>query len=218
MPQILRSLIRAVVAAVVLLGLDGCLYRDPGVTLSDGYEIVAICASCPCLLNYSSNNDKRTYGPWTASMLDTQEPGGHKTRVYMLVCDNLSTEADVLEFKSEPEFRAACREKKARMQRSSWLLEDVKRFDADSSFILGEYGGGYFLLDIAENWVETWTDRATWSSQVRARTSLDPDRLKNPKSFWLKTRETGAWIAYSVVLLMFTPWIISPLRRRGANA
>lgn len=66
--------------------------------------------------------------------------------------------------------------------------------------------------------METWTDRATWAAQVRSRTSLDPDWLKNPKSFWLKTRDTGAWIAYAVVLLMFVPWIISPLRQRRATS
>lgn len=126
MPPILRSLMRAVVAAVVLLGLDGCLYRDPGVTLSDGYEIGANSYSSPSVLQYQESEDKRSYGPWTARVWDEQDsPGGPIVRTYTLYPESPNAGGEIQTFDSEESFRAACREKHARVQRMSSLVDDV---------------------------------------------------------------------------------------------
>lgn len=192
-----RFLIHAVVLAFIGLLFDGCLIRDPWVNLGNGYEIVAISGRSPCGLCYFESLDPRP-GPLWHVMRD--ERG---ITLYRGAADQS------YDFGDEAALAAAVREKGIRLAPDRDALQritDITGYAADDRYAIGHSAGGYFLLDMQEDRVETWPRPAEWEMAVQARTRLDPAHLRDPKSWWVQHRPEGYWVimgSYAVIALLW---------------
>ena len=187
----------------VILMIDGFLYRDPGVVLSDGYEISAISPSSPCLLHYQSWNDDRTYNTEFRAQCGTEVASGKKFY-------SLASESEYINFDTEEEWLTAIQEFHIAPDSSRLSLEDVNAFSANENYIIGTYGNGQFIVDIETNTLSTFDDESTWSEIVLKDTELSPDSLKDPRSPWLQSRH---WIVNLLYLLLFATAIITTFIR-----
>ncbi len=200
---------------VFVLMLDGCLYRDPYVDLGSGYDVGAISPGSPCILQYSSYLDTRTYSGWIA-MCYTQEETGATSPRYAIV--NELGDGTVLEFDSIEEWNQARREKRAEPYFPSVLVSDITGIKVDGDYVIGEHQDGHFLLDIRSNSIETWSSEKDWAEAVRIRTEMTPDGLINPKSRFIQSRDVIAYIIYIGIFAITLPWVLSPLRTRSKDA
>ena len=186
----LRVCINICIVGFVAFIMTGCLHRDPFVIVGNGYGIVAICWSCPCELIYQGWKDERSYSGWKAMRHGDE---------FLL----LNNTAEGITFDSEAEWKQAICDKNAAPENAVVSdIKDVTAFAADKSFVIGHYSGGFFLLDMQANWADKWESKEEWAQAVSSRTQLSPDRLKDPK----------AWF-----VLIMSPWITAPLwsKRRG---
>jgi len=168
---------------VAVLMIDGCIYRDPGVTLHGGYEIVAISPSSPCALQYVSWHDHRTYSDYSA--LVGTDPATNKP-TFSLVSDS-----EVLDFNDKSDWLAAIQKHRAVPDESSLQLEDIESFAADSKHIVGTYDQGHFIVDIQANTLDTFSDEHKWASSVSHSTALSP-KFTRLSPGWHVLRHGGA--------------------------
>ena len=205
MPKWISVIIRLLIMGFVALMLEGCLHRDPMVSLANGYAIGAICGSCPCSLFYEPWEDERPYSDWQAVSFDGT----------FLLMDEATDEE--LEFDSETDWRNAIRRLNAELPFGHAGLEDVTGFRADDHFIIGEYESGLFLVDIDENTIETWESSGPWSAAVSQRTVLQPDDLINPKSWFVQSRHPIVYCLVGGLLIVALPWAAAPVfsKKRG---
>lgn len=193
--------------AVLFVGgiIEGCVLRDPWVELNNGYNIGAISWSSQCHLTYFNSQDRRPPSPWSA--LDLGD---------MFILRNSDTD-ESREYKTKAELQQAARNVHARPTPGRTLLDDVKSFAANNRFAIGECAEGCFLLDMAEDTLETWPTHDEWSVVARARTGLNPERLRDPKDWWVQYRPPGYWAIMGSYLGLGVAWIAVPLLRRRAS-
>ena len=77
--------------------------------------------------------------------------------------------------------------------------------------MIGAYNKGFFVLDMAQNRVDTFRDRTKWTEAVQTTTSLATDDLRDPKSWLVQSRNLAVLAVLTIVLL---PWCMWPLVRR----
>jgi hypothetical protein len=205
-----RVIGRLLIAAFVLLCLDGCFHRDPTVDLADGYGIVATSAASPCFLDYQPWVDKREYSGWHAITSTTiHTPEGEEQTPFWLTHDEL----DWVSFENEEEWRRAWHEKKATFgPKEIGRVEGITGFREEGRYVVGAYDKGFFLLDIAQNRLHTWRDEATWADAVQSATGRAPRELRDPRSWLVQSRNLVVLGALATVLL---PWCAWPLVRRN---
>jgi len=177
-----------------LLCVDGCMYRDPYVRLPRGYGIGASSSSLPCSLGYNQSDDDRTYSDLTALTSVDPETGEVE---YSLVGPT-----EILDFADEAEWYEAIRKYNAPPCVSSLCIEGVTSFAADGQHIIGEYGGGFYIVDMAADRLSTYTEISTWRSAVSGSTALSSTRLVDPKSFFAQTRHPIALVVYALLFLV----------------
>lgn len=206
---VVRVIGRLLVAAFVLLCIDGCFHRDPTVDLGNGYEIVAVSAGSPCFLNYRPWIDKREYSGWRAITSTTVHgPDGEERLTFLLAHD----EQERLQFEDAENWRRAWREKKATFgPKEVGRVEGISGFRSQGRYVIGAYNKGFFILDIAQNRVDTFCGRTKWTEAVQTTTSLAADDLRDPKS-WLVQSRNLAVLAFLTIVLV--PWCMWPLVRR----
>lgn len=193
--------------AVLFVGsiIEGCVLRDPWVELNNGYNIGAISWGSPCHLTYYKSQDRRPPSPW----------------VLFITGDNFAlhnTETDEWrEYESESALREAARDLAVRPAPGQILLDGVTGFDASDHFAIGHSADGYFLLDMTTDALEKWPTQEEWTAAVRSRTNLDPQHLRDPKSWWLQYRHAGYWTIMGVYLALGFSWIAAPFLRRPAS-
>lgn len=205
-----RVIGRLLVAAFVLLCLDGCFHRDPTVDLADGYEIVATSTASPCFLNYRPWIDKREYSGWHAITSTTLHSAkGEEQTPFLLTHDEL----EWLRFESEEEWRRAWHEKKATFgPKEIGRVEGITGFREEGRYVVGAYDKGFFLLDIAQNHLNTWRDEATWAAAVHSATGRAQPELRDPKSWLVQSRNL---LVLTIPAALFVPWCVWPLVRRN---
>ena len=189
----MKFLKNIVVGCFVILMIDGCVYRDPRVVLSHGYEILAISPSSPCGLQYASWRDDRPYSDYTA--MRSTDSSSNATR-FSLVSDS-----EILQFDDEAEWLGAIQEFNAAPDSSGLGLEGVESFAADENHVIGTYAAGHFVLDIQANRLVTFADETKWSSSVSQETDLSSDVLHDPKSPLAQSRHPIVVVAYAVLLI-----------------
>jgi len=81
-------------------------------------------------------------------------------------------------------------------------LEDILSFAANENHIIGTYGGGQFILDIQSNALLTYADKAKCSSVVARSTDLFSKTLRDPKSFFVQSRDSFMIVGYVVLLFV----------------
>jgi len=182
------------IVSLFILMIDGCVYRDPYVRLSHGYEILAISPSSPCSLQYGSSNDDRRSSDFAAVSSINPET---KEATFRLL-----NQTDVLTFTDEAQWREAIREHKASPDTFALQLENVTSFAADDDHIIGEFGDGHYLVDIAANHLNTYTSVSKWRAAVSESTELSSVKLIDPKSFFAKTRHPVALVVYVSLILV----------------
>lgn len=182
-----RIISRILVAAFFLLCIDGFLHRDPTVDLGNGYEIVAVSADSPCVLNYRPWIDKREYSGWHAIAGNAaDERDGTDSSPFLLTHD----EQEWLQFDDAENWRRAWREKRATFGPNEvGHVEGISAFRNNGRCVIGVYGDGYFVLDMMLNRVDTFRDRAKWRAVVQTATNLTGDDLRDPKSWLVQSRE-----------------------------
>jgi hypothetical protein len=195
----IRIVRNVVIVAVCLFAADGFLYRDPGVSLPHGYEIVAISSGSPCILCYKKSNDDRPHSEWTAWML---EPDVYTLR---------NSTGRTIEYDSEEEWRAAAIKLRADPTDIAASLSGVTGYKANRDFAIGTFVDGYWLLDFATHRLDTWTSEDDWEHAVSARTSLKTTGLRNPKGWFNQSRDLPVLAAYAAifgvtVLLALRSW------------
>lgn len=203
-----RIIARILVAAFVLLLIDGFLHRDPTVELGNGYEIVAVSAASPCVLNYSPWLDSREFSDWHAVASSTiYGPNGPEQTPFLLTHDELGW----LEFDDEDEWQRQSIERKATIDPGYvGRVEGITGFRSDGRYVAGAFDKGFFLLDTYRNELDTYRDRNEWSRSVASVSSLDATHLKNPKSWFVQSRNVAV---LAVPAAIFLPWCLWPLRR-----
>ncbi len=205
-----RIIGRLLIAAFILLCIDGCFHRDPTVDLADGYEIVATSAASPCLLNYRPWVDKREYSGWHSMTSTTfYSAEGEERTPYLLTHDEL----EWLRFESEEEWRRAWHEKRATFgPEEIGRVEGITAFREDGRYVVGAHQKGFFLLDIAQNRLRTWKDEATWADAVHSATGRPPTELRDPKSWFVQSRNLVVLGGPAALMLS---WCVWPLARRN---
>jgi len=188
-----RGLRNIALVAGFLFVVDGCLYRDPWVTLPHGYSIVAISPRSPCELQYTGWHDDRKYSDWSA--MQGSRDGG-VSREYSL----MNSGGEFIDYETEAEWRAAIIEKNADPRFIAARLSGVLRHKADKNFAIGTFDGGYWLLDLANHQLSTWKSKEEWMQAVTTQTSLKATWLHNPKGRLNQSRELGVLVFYGVVL------------------
>ena len=88
----------------------------------------------------------------------------------------------------------------------------VRGFKNDDDFIIGQHDAGFFIVDVSDNWIDTFTERALWEAAVVKRTSLSPNSLSSPRAWHLQTRDPVMYAIYGGVFLVALPWVLGPLR------
>ena len=174
MSRMIRPIRRLAAVLIFVFFADSCLHREPGVTLSGGYQIAAISPGSPSQLDHSPWHDPREYSAWSA-MRNSSQAGTE----YLLVGDGID---EFLVFDNEESWRQAIREKRASPDMRMLRVHDVTGYRGDESFIIGRCAEGYFLVDVDDNWIEIYPGRAEWRKTVAGRTQLDPNELYDPKS------------------------------------
>jgi hypothetical protein len=189
---------------VVLIGtvIEGCMRIDPCVDLGNGYTIVAISWGEPCQLVYWSERDTRPSSGWYVFSIE-----GKRTLL------NPATHEEGRQYASREEEQQAIRELHARPDPGESLLEDVKLFARDKRHAIGRSAKACFLLDTAGDQLETWPSEAEWAAAVRARTSLDPNRLYDPKDWRFQYRRPATWGIMGFYLALGLAWVVVPLVR-----
>lgn len=190
----MKLLKNIMIVAFVVLTIDGCIHRDPLVQLSNGYDIGAISWSSPCSLNYVPSNDQRTYSHFRAvAEIETNTNEA---------CYGLTSPGEDLTFDDELMWQDAIRQHNASPD-ASWLqVENVQSFAADEHHIIGEYGSGHFLVDIAVNRLQKFADVEEWRTAVTELTTLSPSDLKDPKSLLAQSRHPAVLTCYALILVM----------------
>ena len=177
-----------------ILGVDGCMYRDPHVRLPRGYSVGAISPASPCRLGYSQHHDDRTYSDFTA--LSSVEPETGEATYH------LAGPTEILDFANEAEWYEAIRKYNAPPPHPSLFLEGVTSFAADAQHIIGEYGGGFYVVDMATDRLSTYPEISAWRSAVSSSTALSSTRLVDPRSFFAQTRDPIALVVYALLFLV----------------
>ena len=201
-----RGLAYGALGALLVLTVDGCLYRDPGVDLAGGYSIAAISAGSPCDLYYRGTGDKRVYSDWVVLGMGAVSDGKISRVEYSLENPKSHEHRD---YPTREEWLQACQDLNVSPSELRLKVSGVTGFAADAHHIIGQYEGGYFLLDIDKNRLETWQGDATWSAAVTGKTRLNPAGLTDPKGWWVRTRDPGlmeGYAAFVAVFLMIGAW------------
>jgi hypothetical protein len=194
--------------AVLFVGsiVEGCILRDPWVELGNGYNIGAISWGSPCHLTYYESQDHRPRSPWT--VVDVTDG---------FVLYNPEPQ-EWREYKTREELQEAAREMRARPSAGRMLLDGVTGFNANERFAIGRSADSYFVLNLTDDSLETWPTYDAWSGVVRTRTGLDPEQLRDPKSWWLQYRRSGYWAVMGTWGGGGAVWSAVPLlRRRSAT-
>ncbi len=200
-----------VVVAFIALMIDAFLNRDPCVRLPNGYSIVAISAGSPCLLQYEPWKDEREYAGWRALHQQTRDENGRESERFLLVPLVDGATSETLEFDSKQEWEAATRAKNA--EPSPFHVEQfsgITQFGTRSSFVIGDHDGGYFILNTAENSVESVETKEEWSRKAAA-AGLSTEDLSDPKSWFLQARDQFSVAIVGGFLLITLPWVLRPL-------
>ena len=182
--------------------IEGCIRIDPCVDLGNGYCIVAVSWGEPCQLVYWSERDTRPSSGWYVFSIE-----GKRTLL------NLATHEEGRQYASREEEQQAIRELHARPAPGEALLEDVTLFDCDKRHAIGRSAKGCFLLDTAADELETWSSGEEWAAAVRAHTSLDPNRLYDPKDWRFQYRRPATWGIMGFYLALGLAWVVVPLVR-----
>ncbi len=188
----MRFLKNLAIVAFLIFCFDGCMYRDPYVSLGNGYSIIACSPSSPCGLFYSSSDDDRVYSDYMAS--EWLNPATNEPE-YLL-----EGGADLLIFTDEDKWREAIHEYNAFPYPSLLHLDNVTSFAADDGYIIGEYDGGYYIVDMGDNRLYPYTDADSWRSAVAGWTTLSTKKLTDPKSFFLQTRDPPVLAIYALLV------------------
>lgn len=191
------------VAVMVVLVVDQLLYRDPGISLSHGYEIYAISSGSPCELHYSVSDDDRKYSDWTPMEWTERKDAPEGTasescpdRHFALI----NSKGEILHCNSEMEWRAAIVEKRADPARIAPSLSGITGYKANQDHVIGTFRDGYFLLDMATHKLDTWASEADWKRAVSTRTSLTTTGLQDPKSWLYRTRDMPVVLGYAAII------------------
>lgn len=200
----IRLLTRLAVVTFVGAILEGCVLKDPWVELRNGYSIAATHWEGPCYLWYVGSHDRRPWSDWSSFEGDD---------IYFL---RDSQTGELREYASEAELRQAARELHARPANRT-LLDQVSEFDQDGRFAIGLSGGGFFLLDMAQDMLETWPTIDGWEAAVRSQTKLDPQRLRDPKSWSLQYRHAAYWAIMGGYAVLGCAWIVRSFVRRPGS-
>lgn len=194
-----RVFVRLLVTCFLTLILDSCLFRDPGVHLANGYSIGAISPGSPCSMAYSEAMDSRPRSPWRMHEIEQS---------YTLY--NLETN-EFRDFASKEECREAARRLGARPPPDLVRIRHVTRFDSDGRYVIGDSLIGYFILDTGADEFDTFPTAAEWASAVRARTSLNPERLRSPTDRLIQYREPVLLVFLGFFLALGLFWSAAPL-------
>lgn len=199
-----RAAGKLAVVSIVGLVIEGCVLRDPWVELGNGYHFGAISWTSPCFLAYFHTRDPRPPSPWRYA------PGE-------LSLFNTETGAQK-DYKSAEELKRAAREMHARPSAGKSMAHNVTAYAATEQFAIGQSADGYFLLNLNEDTIEKWPTHEEWARAVRARTPLDPQRLRDPKSWSVQHRHAGYWTLMGGCTGLGMAWIARPLFRGRAQA
>lgn len=197
----IKMLGKLIVLALVGLVLDGVILRDLWVELRNGYNISATNWSEPCQLTYFPFQDPRPPSPWVAIPADGA-----------FVLSNRNT-LELRQFASLPELQQAACELGVRPLPGQPLTHDVSGFNADERYVIGQSADGWFLFDLTTDTLDMWPTVAEWTAAVRARTTLNPQRLHDPKDWWLQRRDSTYWTIMGGYLTLGAAWLIVPLMR-----
>jgi hypothetical protein len=138
---------------------------------------------------------------------------GKVLEVYYLHNDSTG---EIMEFDSRAEWEAERRAKNARPP----LLEvdevsGITGFDTDGRFVIGNYDSGYFILDIAENSLDTFESEDEWTQAVAQRTGMSTTGLRDPKSWFIQSRHPVVLAIVGGLALIALPWVTAPLWRKN---
>ena len=165
-----RTAVNLAATAFFLLLVDGCVYRDPHVEISDDYAISSISHSLPCGLYYKPKSNAE----WFA----TDMSDGNTTE-YVLM--NLNDDS-VLTVHSFDEIFTAVGHDTVDVSRIAPKIEDVTLYTANDRFVAGKGGPDFFLLGLDTHLVTTWKNESLWK-QALTTTGLSTRHLSNPKAW-----------------------------------
>ena len=174
-----------IVMGFLLLIVDGCLYRDPGVTLSGGYIVSAISAGSPCRLYLQHAPDI----DWTATRLGEDIVLSNPRR---RIVENVRSVGELLQKYPHQEIDLAD---------VAPVIENVTSYVFNDTYIAGKSAESYFLLEVSAHSCEYFSTISEWRNQVVS-AGMSPDLLSDPKGWLNQDRHPATCPIYAALLLL----------------
>lgn len=179
-------------AVFVVVQLDGCIHRDPAITLSTQYRIGAISAKSPVSLYYIRSKEIAD-SQWFADVATD-----HSGRVKFTLCNGCGQQ---FEFPTRELLVAAAIKRKADLTSLAPKVDGITAFKSDKKNLIGECDDGYFIVNYELHTVNTWHNFSDWTLAVRNDTALSVSNLSNPRNPFLRDRFHGAIGVYTVFVM-----------------
>ncbi len=198
MARAIKVVVKLAIGAFIGMIIEGCILRDPWVELGNGYNVGAVSQGSRCDLAYWESTDPRPPSAWIAWRGEDS-----------LVIYNRNTK-ETRDYETEGAWWQARRELGARQQGAT-MAGHVTAFNVDERYAIGDCYEGFFLLDKQDDFLQTWPTRTVWATEVRSRTTLDPNRLHDPKAWHVQYRPAGYWVIMGSYVALIVAWVLIPL-------
>ena len=127
-------------------------------------------------------------------------------------------EHEGLEFQNEKDWRHAWRENKATFGSDEiGRVEGITGFRREGRYVLGAYDKGFFILDMVENRVETFRERAVWRDAANTTTNVAIGHVRDPKSWLVQSRNLAVLATPAALFLPWCLWPVIGRRRRRVD-